>query len=461
MAFSTSDKVLLLRLISDICPNSPELEVCSKFKEDDYIIMKPHDVITFNVIDEKSVGIAVISGNGGSGKTYGIGYYLYYKHFNRAFNKNNTVIYSILTKEYGDLNLEVKRSRIDLPEKVVHDVKGFFRYLTSLKGEYNIPLIVHLVIDNVNDADDLLKIVMTYRETVKMLNGRPVLKVYILTRIGKKRVVESLSGMGLEGPYPILSYISENASICESFEDRTAKYKVVVCKMKYDAYSYFSFILDLLDKAGNSQVYPDALLNLITKYLKRVAHIQPVLVVERIRNLVLNVNWLDEEEIKNELDRLYLDYPYAQVVYEGRVPNRVISLNLYLISKRLVNLFLRKYVKSSNSLVGSTAINQSRKIPLNFIILNNELYSIAYVQRTNEIIYALERTSQFVSDLTKKRYGSKRTDVNVILMYPWRLTWMSKKIMEASQQFSNLKIKGMPLSRKDILYLLKGLIIRP
>ena len=463
VAFSVSDKVLLLRLISDICPNSPELKVCSKFKEDDYVIMKPHDVIVNYAIDERSVGIAVISGEGGSGKTYGIGYYLFYRHFSRGYNVNNTVIYSILTKEYNDLKLEVKRSKVALPERIVHDMREFFRFLTGLKGEYNMPMFVHLVIDNVNDIEDLLKIVMIYRETVRLIGNKPVLKVYLLTRIKTKKIAENLRRVGLDGPHPIWStttYMKENASICKFFNDGASKYKVIVCKMRYDAYSYSSFISDLLDKVNGGLNFSSALLNRILTHLKAVAHIRPSLVVERIRNLVLNIKQLTPNEFENEIIDLLFDYPYTLALYYAYIPRSIIASNHDILSRRLTELFLRKYLKLDSSAAASIAISRSSKIPLTFMMLGDKVYSLAFVQSRKGIYYALEKTDQLISDLKKDRYGSKRIATNVVLLYPWRLKWMSKEIKNVANQVKNYKIEGKPLSRKDILYLVNGLFHR-
>ena len=463
MAFSVTDRILLLRLISDICPNSPELEICSKFKEDDYVIMKPHDVILNYAVDEKSVGIAIISGDAGSGKTYGIGHYLYYRHFSRGYNVNNTVIYSILTKENNNLKLEVKRSKVGLPERVVHDMRELFWFLTTLKGEYNMPLFVHLVIDNVNDIEDLLKIVMTYRETVRLIGNKPVLKIYILTRTKTKKIAENLRRVGLDGPHtiwPTTSYMRENASICRFFDDKTSKYKVTVCKMRYDAYSYSSFISDLLEKVIGDLNFSSALLNRILGHLKGVAHIRPSLVVERIRNIVLNIKQPITNEVESEIIDLLFDYPYTLALHYAYISRSIITSNHDILSRRLAELFLRKYLKIDSSATASIAISRSLKIPLTFIMLGNKVYSLAFVQSRKGIYYALEKTDQLIGDLKKDRYGSKRIATNVILLYPWRLKWMNKEIKNVANRVKNYKLEGKPLSRKDILYLVNGLFHR-
>ena len=460
MGLSVTDRILFLRLISDICPNSPELEICSTFREEDYIIMKPHDVILNYVVDEKTVGIAIISGKGGSGKTYGIGYYLYYKHFNKGYNKNNTVIYSVLTRDNNRVKLEIRRTRVKILEKSVYNIRDFFVYLTGLKGDYNLPLIVHLVIDNVNNVEDLLSLVSAYRETVRFFNNRPLLKLYILTRIGTRKIAENLRKIRLDGPHPITpnnSYMRENVSLCKFYVDKDDKYKVAVCKMRYDAISYYDFMSDLLDKLTEGKSSYLHKYSEVLDYLHVMSYILPALITERIRSIVLTTNWANRDEVVNEILNIILDYPYTIALYNAYIPRYAKLPNLGILSKRVLNLFLRKYLKDGTRKPVIAVVNRSWRVPLDFVMEGNNVYSVAYVQSLKDVEHVLRLTTWFLNDLKKDPLGRRGFNPAIVMFFPKRLRWIEKGLKELGRQGLKLKVVGVPITRKEIHFLVNGI----
>ncbi|WP_390531765.1 hypothetical protein [Sulfurisphaera ohwakuensis] len=471
MDSSISDKVLFLRLISDICPNSPSLDMCSKISKDDYIIMKPHDVIINNVIDNRSVGLTIISGKGGSGKTYGIGYYLYYKHFSRGFNKNTAVIYSTLSgdnRSPDHVAVNVKLSSISLTHNVFYDVRELFEYLTSLKGEYNIPLNIHMVIDNVNKESDINEIVLAYREKVKFFNKYPVLKIYILTRIRRGYLARLLKNVGFSGPYSIQAdtrYLKTYSSICKFFYEN--KYNCAICKMSYDEFSYLNFITDLLYKSllisknnyGNFYSLISKPTSGILASLDMLSQVSPALVIERVRNLILSFNDFSYVEILDMFRQFINDYPYTLISNYAYIPPNVKRNTQYLLSKRLLKLFLRKYLMNKQDKDQVViAIDQSPRIPLDFVLIKDTVYSLAYIQNKKELLYAIDKIHQFIRDLKNEEIFRENVTYKLIAMFPKRLKWIETEAKERAKQAKDIKIEILPLAKKDLLFLIKGLV---
>ena len=469
MDISKRDKLLFLRLISDICPNSPSLDICSKVSESGYVIMKPHDMIITNAIDNKDAGVIIVSGEAGLGKTYGIGYYLSYAHF-KGYEERSTAIYSTLCRENGKIGLKIKLSKLDIQGKSVNNLKEFFRFLNSLKSNvYGTSMFTHLVIDDVNDVESIVKIVEAYRNSITFYKGRPVLKVYILTRLGRKKIVKGLRGLSLRGPYSFNtfnSYQRENSYLCKFLTDD--RYKVVICRMSYDNFSYFYFLRDLLYKLAPESSFEESPLqmnNEILGWLNVLSHIKPSLITERLRELVVKIDDLRYCKELEELMRLVHDYPYTLAKYYSYIPYRTILHNLYELSKRILKLFVEKSSNTGWSLVPmSVAINQSTKIPLDYFVSGNEVFVLAYVQRIKDVGYVISKARQLYSDLTSEK-NLRGITVNSVLMYPKRMKGVEAEIRRntslskgKSDQTGAIKVQGIPLSKKDIVYLVKGLV---
>ncbi|BCU70060.1 hypothetical protein [Stygiolobus caldivivus] len=471
MDLSVSNKVLFLRLISDICPNSPSLDVCSKIPISDYAIMKPHDLIVNNVMDNKGVGLAIISGEGGSGKTYGIGYYLYYKHFSRGFNKNTAVIYSTLSRGNTNANrvgVKVKLSSISLIHDTFYDAKGLFEYLTSLKGEYSIPLNVHVVIDNVNEENDINEIVSAYKEKVRFFKKYPTLKVYILTRIRRGRLTRLLKDVGFNGPYSIWAdsrYLKTYSSMCKIFQGD--KYTCFVCKMSYDGFSYLNFMMDLLDKlTHNSGENYSNFYSLMSRpnsgiltSLEILSRISPALVIERVRDLILSFSSSGYIEILDMFRHLINDYPYTLISNYAYIPPNVKRDIRYLLSKRLVKLFLRKYpINGGSKGQAVVAVDQNPRVPLDFVMIKDTVYSLVYIQNRKELLYAVNKVRQFIRDLENEEMFRESVTFKLITMFPRRTKWLKAAVEDTAKQSKGLEIELLPLARKDLLFLTKGLV---
>ncbi|MFP3203108.1 MAG: hypothetical protein RXR43_13075 [Sulfolobus sp.] len=455
-----------LRLISDICPNNPSLDVCKNISEENYVIMKPHDIILSNVFDNKKVDFVVISDRGGSGKTYGIGYYLYYEYHKRQYVKRPVyAIYSIIKNDFSYIQgwprIKIMLSSLNLKENEM-SLDSVLNYLSSLKGDYDVPALTHLVIDNVNNLESINKIYRLYRSIFSNNRLNPV-KIYILTRIKRKKVRRLLESNGLTKntiSFSPTKYEKNNASIC-LFYDWNTDHKLALCKMRYDEYSYIEFISKLsskLNQCTNSNLCAllESYENGIVAAMGLLSKISPTLIVDRLRYLVLDINNMKYEDFLDRLKSIIYEYPFPLALINGIIPHYFVRNNLYDISKNLLNLFKYKYLKNKYKIssINSISLNLDKLIPLNLVLVNrNELYSIGFTQTKRNVEILIKKSKLFIDNLLGNRYFSK---IVILISFYKKRKWLesyAKKIV----QDRNINLEFMYLDNTEVLSLIKNI----